>query len=107
VILSVKNKSVFGGLKIMLYLCGVKDKPLKNINFMEYTAIIEKVSDDCYIASCAEIKGANTQGATIEEVTQNLAEAIRLVLETEKTLAIQQSRKSSRNTFFRKIAAAL
>ncbi|MDR2839806.1 MAG: type II toxin-antitoxin system HicB family antitoxin [Paludibacter sp.] len=74
---------------------------------MEYTAIIEKISDDCYIASCAEIKGANTQGSTIEEVKANLSEAIQLVLATEKSLAIEQSRKSTRKPFFRKVAAIL
>ncbi|MDR1545008.1 MAG: type II toxin-antitoxin system HicB family antitoxin [Prevotellaceae bacterium] len=55
---------------------------------MKYTAIIEKISDDCYIASCAEIKGANTQGATIKEAMANLSEAIQLVMSTEKIIAV-------------------
>ncbi|MDR0811595.1 MAG: type II toxin-antitoxin system HicB family antitoxin [Paludibacter sp.] len=74
---------------------------------MEYTAIIQKISDDCYIASCAEIKGANTQGTSIEDAKNNLSEAIKLVLETEKTLAIEQSRTCTGKPFFRKVAAML
>lgn len=46
----------------------------------EYTAIIEK-DGDWYIARCPEVPGANGQGRTIDEVKEDLAAAIELVLE--------------------------
>ncbi|MCL2131890.1 MAG: type II toxin-antitoxin system HicB family antitoxin [Lentimicrobiaceae bacterium] len=51
---------------------------------MEYTAIIEKRPNGWYIAQCEQVPGALTQGQTIEEVKENLKEAIALVLESEK-----------------------
>jgi len=59
---------------------------------MEYTAIIEKTTDGWYIAQCAQVPGANTQGKTIEETKNNLKEAISLVLECEKELAMERVR---------------
>jgi predicted RNase H-like HicB family nuclease len=49
----------------------------------EFTAIIEH-DGDWYIAYCAEIPGANGQGRTKEEARQNLAEAIKLILEDRR-----------------------
>lgn len=69
---------------------------------MSYTAIIEKMPDGLYIASCAEVRGANTQGFTLDEATSNLAEAIQLVLGTEKEIAFKQARK--RRSFYRKVS---
>jgi predicted RNase H-like HicB family nuclease len=53
---------------------------------MSLTAVYMKV-DDAYIGFAEEIPGANTQGATLEEVRENLQEAIELVLEANRTLA--------------------
>ena len=50
---------------------------------MSFTAIIQKVKEG-YIGFVEEIPGANTQGATIDEVRENLKEAILLVLESNK-----------------------
>lgn len=50
---------------------------------MSYTAIIQKVEEG-YIGFVEEIPGANTQAATIEEVRENLKEAIQLVLESNR-----------------------
>ena len=55
---------------------------------MEYTAIIEKTPNGWYIAQCEQVPGALTQGRTLEEVRENLKEAIFLVLEAEKELGI-------------------
>ena len=55
---------------------------------MEYTAIIEKTPSGWYIAQCEQVPGALTQGRTLEEVRENLKEAIFLVLEAEKDLGI-------------------
>jgi len=51
---------------------------------MEYTAIIQEVEDGWYMGQCEQVPGAITQGQTIEEVEENLKEAIMLVLESEK-----------------------
>jgi predicted RNase H-like HicB family nuclease len=51
---------------------------------MSFTAIIKKVPEG-YIGFVEEIPGANTQGDTIEEVRENLKEAIQLVLESNRT----------------------
>ena len=51
---------------------------------MEYTAIIEKVDNGWYMGQCEQVPGAITQGRTVDEVKENLKEAISLVLESEK-----------------------
>jgi predicted RNase H-like HicB family nuclease len=68
---------------------------------MGYTAIIEKTTDGWYMAHCAQIPGANTQGKTIEEAKSNLKEAISLILECEKELAVEQVK--NKNVLYRKI----
>jgi len=46
----------------------------------EFTAIIER-DGQWFIAHCPEIPGANGQGKTAVECRQNLAEAVKLILE--------------------------
>lgn len=53
---------------------------------MQFTAVFEKVPEG-YIAFVEEIPGANTQGETLDEARLNLAEAVQLVLEANRTLA--------------------
>ena len=55
---------------------------------MKYTAIIEK-GNGWYVAQCAQIPAAITQGKTIEEVKENLKEVISLVLEFEREKQIK------------------
>ena len=50
------------------------------------TAVYRKVSEG-YIGFVEELPGANTQGATIDEVRQNLKEAVDLVIETNRALS--------------------
>jgi len=69
---------------------------------MEYTAIIEQTSANCFIAHCAQVPGANSQGETLDEAQNNLKEAISLILECEKELAIEKVK--NRNVFYRQIA---
>lgn len=52
----------------------------------ELTAVFEKVAGG-YIGFVEELPGANTQGATLDEVRANLAEAVQLVLEANRALA--------------------
>jgi len=53
---------------------------------MTFTAVFERVPEG-YIAFVEELPGANTQGATIEEARENLAEAVALVMEANRVLA--------------------
>ena len=46
----------------------------------EFTAVIEQ-DGPWYIAYCAEVPGANGQGATAEECLESLKAAITLILE--------------------------
>ncbi len=50
------------------------------------TAVFQKVPEG-YIGYVEELPGANTQGNTLEEVRENLKEAIALVLEANRELA--------------------
>ena len=52
----------------------------------ELTAVFEKVPEG-YIGFVEELPGANTQGATLEEARANLAEAVAMVLEANRSLA--------------------
>ena len=49
----------------------------------EFTAIIER-GENWYVAYCLELPGANGQGKTREDVLENLAEAILLLLEDRR-----------------------
>lgn len=53
---------------------------------MHLTAVFEKVAEG-YIGFVEELPGANTQGATLEEVWANLTEAVDLVLEANRILS--------------------
>ncbi len=48
---------------------------------MKVNVVIEKDKDG-YFAFCPELKGCHTQGDTLEEVLENIKEAIKLYLET-------------------------
>jgi predicted RNase H-like HicB family nuclease len=50
------------------------------------TAVYRKVPEG-YIGFVEELPGANTQGATIEEVRENLKEAVEMVIEANRMLA--------------------
>lgn len=53
---------------------------------MNFTAVFQKVTEG-YIAFVEELPGANTQGATLEEARENLAEAVELVLQANREQA--------------------
>ena len=53
---------------------------------MKLTAVFQKVPEG-YIGFVEELPGANTQGATLDEARGNLAEAVELVLEANRTLS--------------------
>ena len=49
--------------------------------------IVEKGEQDGYIAHCPELKGCWTQGDTLEELKENIAEAIAGCLESRVAMA--------------------
>ena len=51
----------------------------------EFTTIIEKYGK-WYVGYIEEISGVNTQGKTIEEVEENLKEALELVIQANREL---------------------
>jgi len=53
---------------------------------LKLTKVFQKVPEG-FIGFVEELPGANTQGATLEEVRANLEEAIMLVLDANRTLA--------------------
>ena len=67
---------------------------------MKFTAVFQQVPEG-YIAFVEELPGANTQAATLEEARENLAEAVELVLEANRTLAeeMMKGKKVIRENF--------
>lgn len=55
---------------------------------MQLTAVFQKVREG-YIGFVEELPGANTQARTLKEARANLAEAVELVLEANRSLAEQ------------------
>jgi len=53
---------------------------------MSLTAVFQRVPEG-HIGFVEELPGANTQGDTLEEVRDNLKEAVQLVLEANRQLA--------------------
>jgi predicted RNase H-like HicB family nuclease len=56
---------------------------------MQLTAVYMQVPEGGYVAFVEELSGANTQGSTIEEVRENLREAVLLIIEANRELAQQ------------------
>ena len=54
---------------------------------LKLTAVFRKFPEG-YAAFVEELPGANTQGATLKEARANLKEAIALVLEANRELAV-------------------
>jgi predicted RNase H-like HicB family nuclease len=58
--------------------------PAQLMTELTLTAIYEEAEEGGYIGYVAELPGANTQGETLEEVRENLGEAIQLILEANR-----------------------
>jgi predicted RNase H-like HicB family nuclease len=65
------------------------------MNKINYTAIIEKSDDGYYVGQVQEIPEVIAQGKTIEELKQNLMDAIQLVIDyhREQTIGNYKGRK--------------
>ena len=55
----------------------------------EFTAVIEK-KGRWYVAWIEEIPGVNSQGKTLPEARRNLKEALQLILEENRRIAIKE-----------------
>ena len=60
-----------------------------------FTAVYQPASEGGFIAFVEELPGANTQGDTLEEARENLREAVELILEANRELALQDVDESS------------
>jgi len=49
-----------------------------------FTVVIERDEDGVYVGYVPSIKGCHTQGETIDELMENIKEAIELCLEVEQ-----------------------
>ena len=58
------------------------------------TTILEEAEEGGYVGYVAELPGANTQGETLEEVRENLSEAVELILNSNR----EKYEKSSSST---------
>jgi predicted RNase H-like HicB family nuclease len=59
---------------------------------MAHTAVFEPAEEGGYIAFVEELPGAISQGETLEEARANLREAIELILDTNRELALEGAR---------------
>ncbi len=55
-----------------------------------FTALFERTGG-WWIASVAEIPGANTQGKTLKEARKNLKESLKMVLQANREIALKQA----------------
>ena len=55
----------------------------------EFTVIIEIAEEGGFWGICPEVPGANGQGETLEEVKENLAAAIELILQDRREDALR------------------
>ena len=54
-----------------------------------FTAVFEEAEEGGYTAFVEELPGAISQGETIEEARENLKEAIQMILEANRELALR------------------
>ena len=62
------------------------------------TAIYEEAEEGGYIGYIAELPGANTQGETLEEVRENLMDALQLILDVQREEAERRLPKGAKIT---------
>lgn len=68
-----------------------REKPAYICRMKKLTAIVHRgePNEGGFWATCLEVPGANGQGDTKEECLQNLGDAVRLMLETEREEALR------------------
>jgi predicted RNase H-like HicB family nuclease len=74
-------------------------KELKDIiTELNLTAVYEEAEEGGYIASIAELPGANTQGETLDEARENLLEAVQMILEANREESERRRAKDAKVT---------
>ena len=53
-----------------------------------FTAVYQPADEGGFIAFVEELPGANSQGETLEEARENLREAVELILDVNRELAL-------------------
>ncbi len=51
-----------------------------------FTVVIEKDEDGLYVGSVPSLKGCHTQGETVDELLENIKEAIAVCLDDQKDI---------------------
>ena len=69
------------------------------------SVVIEK-DEFGYYAYCPELKGCQTQGDSLEEVTENIREAVELYLETLSSIEKQELLKKEISTMTLEVQVA-
>jgi predicted RNase H-like HicB family nuclease len=59
-----------------------------------FTAVFEQKAS-CWIGWIEELPGANTQGSTLDETRENLKEAVRLMVDSNRSLAGNHSQEGT------------
>jgi predicted RNase H-like HicB family nuclease len=54
-----------------------------------FTAVFEEAEEGGYVAYVEELPGAISEGETLDEARENLKEAIQLILEVNRELALE------------------
>jgi len=57
---------------------------------MTYTAVLHPAEEGGFWATCLEVPGANGQGESREECLADLAQAVKLLLETERATQLAE-----------------
>ncbi|MGI8604603.1 MAG: type II toxin-antitoxin system HicB family antitoxin [Verrucomicrobiales bacterium] len=63
---------------------------------MKFTAVFIPAAEGGFTALVEEIPGAISEGETIDEARENLADALRMILESNRELARDQAPAGSR-----------
>ena len=71
---------------------------------MEYTIIIQKNANGWYTGQCEQLPEAISQGETLEELKENMADAIKMVIDYKKT---ETRKQYLGKRFFRRRVAVL
>jgi predicted RNase H-like HicB family nuclease len=56
-----------------------------------FTAVFEEAEEGGYVAFVEELPGAISQGETLEEARENIREAIELILDVNRELALRNA----------------
>ncbi len=71
---------------------------------MRFTAVYEEVPQEDgggYVAWVQELPGANTQGDTLDEARRNLQEAVQLILELNREIAVEHMKERKAGVIWR------